>query len=54
MTWLIWNIRGLNKRHKQKEIKQYIKEKHYKLAGLVETKVKEDKAEKVINRIVPN
>lgn len=54
MTWLIWNIRGLNKRHKQKEIKQYIKEKHYKLAGLVETKVKEDKAEKMINRIVPN
>ncbi|XP_019252764.1 PREDICTED: uncharacterized protein LOC109231560 [Nicotiana attenuata] len=53
MTWLIWNIRGLNKRYKQKDIKQYIKDKHIKLAGLVETKVKEGNAGKVISRIVP-
>ncbi|XP_070009747.1 uncharacterized protein [Nicotiana sylvestris] len=48
MTWLIWNIRGLNKRYKQKEINQYIKDKHIKLAGLVETKVKEGNAVKII------
>lgn len=53
MTWLIWNIRGLNKRYKQKEGKQYINEKQIVLASLVERKLKEAKTGMVISRIAP-
>lgn len=44
MTWLIWNMRGINKRYKQKELRKYLQDNHIKIAGLVETKVKENKA----------
>ena len=42
MKWLFWNMRGINKRYKQKEIKMLIKNKVC-LAGLVETRVKNNK-----------
>ncbi|XP_019244422.1 PREDICTED: uncharacterized protein LOC109224288 [Nicotiana attenuata] len=53
MTWIIWNIKGINKRYKQKELKQYLKENHIKIAGLLETRVKENKAPQNANKIVP-
>ncbi|KAK4734020.1 hypothetical protein R3W88_008281 [Solanum pinnatisectum] len=53
MTWVFWNVRGGNKWYKRKELKNYIKSKHIKLAGLVETRVKTHKASQVIQHIVP-
>ncbi|XP_070026606.1 uncharacterized protein [Nicotiana sylvestris] len=51
MTWIIW--RGINKRCKQKERKQYLKENHIKIAGILENRVKENKAPLIDNKIVP-
>ncbi|XP_070017064.1 uncharacterized protein LOC142172435 [Nicotiana tabacum] len=51
MTRLFWNVRGINKRYKQKEIKQYLIENHIKIAGLVEAKVKENNAQHVAGKI---
>lgn len=31
MTWLAWNIWGINKRYKQKELSAYIRENHIKV-----------------------
>ena len=39
MKWFFWNVRGMNKRYKQKKIKLLLKNK-VNLAGLVETRVK--------------
>ena len=39
MKWLFWNVRGMNKMYKQKEIKLLLQNK-VSLAGLVETIVK--------------
>lgn len=50
----MWNIRGLNKRHKQKELSLYPKEKKIKLAGIVETRVKEEKASIILNNVAPS
>ncbi|XP_075074296.1 uncharacterized protein LOC142161947 [Nicotiana tabacum] len=47
MKWLFWNIRGVNKRYKQKEVREYIRSNKIKLVGLVETKVKEENAQKI-------
>ncbi|XP_060181958.1 uncharacterized protein LOC132611557 [Lycium barbarum] len=53
MNWVIWNVRGTNKWYKQKELKNYLKSKHIQLAGFVETRVKEPKAEKIMQHIAP-
>lgn len=50
MEWLRWNMRGINKRYKQKKLTQYLKEQRIKLAGLVETRVKHHKVEKIIKK----
>ncbi|XP_060190886.1 uncharacterized protein LOC132620215 [Lycium barbarum] len=53
MTWLFWNVRGINKRYKQKELKQYLLNKRIKLAGIVETRVKEQNMANRLNKIAP-
>ncbi|XP_070002748.1 uncharacterized protein [Nicotiana sylvestris] len=52
MNWLIWNVRGINKRYKQKELRNYLKTKKNKLAGLVETRTNEHNSKKISNKIV--
>ncbi|XP_075095313.1 uncharacterized protein LOC142173590 [Nicotiana tabacum] len=46
-------MRGINKRYKQKELAKYLKENIIKIAELVETRVKEHRAQAVYNKIVP-
>ncbi|XP_019241803.1 PREDICTED: uncharacterized protein LOC109221818 [Nicotiana attenuata] len=53
MKWLFWNIRGVNKRYKQKEVRKYIRSNKINLVGLVETKVKEENAQKILKYIAP-
>lgn len=52
INWLFWNVRGVNKRYKQKELHNYIRNKNIKLAGLMETRVKEHNFKRVIKAIV--
>lgn len=51
MSWLVWNVKGINKKYKQKVLNNYIKENHIKLVGLVETRVKENKVDVISQRI---
>ncbi|XP_075088499.1 uncharacterized protein LOC142170480 [Nicotiana tabacum] len=53
MTWLFWNVRGINKRYKQKELKQYLIDNQIRLVGLVETRVKENKAQSIATKVAP-
>ncbi|XP_019256484.1 PREDICTED: uncharacterized protein LOC109234895 [Nicotiana attenuata] len=53
MSWMAWNIRGTNKRYKQKELGTYIKENNIKLVGLVETRVKKEKATQISQLVTP-
>ncbi|XP_019265614.1 PREDICTED: uncharacterized protein LOC109243167 [Nicotiana attenuata] len=54
MTMLMWNVRGANQRHKQKELAKYIKDKHITLAGFVKTRVKQHKASVIAPKIAHN
>lgn len=53
MTWLFWNVRGINKRYKQKELKLYLRDNQIRLASLVETRVKENKAQSIARKVDP-
>lgn len=53
MKWLFWNIQGINKSYKQKELKLYLKNKKIKFAGLIKTRVKDHNISKVLNSIAP-
>ncbi|XP_075086042.1 uncharacterized protein LOC142168789 [Nicotiana tabacum] len=52
MNWLFCNIRGVNKRYKHKEVREYIRENKIKLVDLVETKVKEGNAQRISKAII--
>jgi exonuclease III len=54
MNFLIWNVRGLNHPSKQKEVVSIIKRHKISLICLIETRVKENKANKVRTCIVPD
>lgn len=54
INWIFWNVRGVNKRYKQKELHNYIRNKSIKLADLMETRVKEHNSKRVIKAIVPD
>ena len=51
MKWTFWNVRGMNKRYKQKEIKKCLQNNKVTLAGLIETRVKENNTRTTINNI---
>lgn len=53
MNWLVWNIKGVNKKHKQKEFKKMLQMKKISLFGLIETRVKQHKANKILANIAP-
>lgn len=46
-----WNTREINKLHKQKEIKLFMKENKVDIIVLLEHKIKEQKPEKIIQKI---
>ncbi|XP_019248332.1 PREDICTED: uncharacterized protein LOC109227587 [Nicotiana attenuata] len=46
-----WNIRGLNKPFKQKELVLFLKKYKVEVMGLVETRVKENKAKRIAQKI---
>lgn len=53
MKWLIWNVRGINKWYKRKELRNYLKIKNIKLAGFIETRVKKKNAKIISQHIAP-
>lgn len=53
MAWLILNFRGINKWYKQKELKNYLKTKNIKLAGIIKTRVKEHNMKRVSSHTAP-
>lgn len=42
-----WNVRGLNKSSRQLEVGKFLKDNKVVLAGIIETRVKLPKAEKI-------
>lgn len=40
--------------YKQKELKQYLKENHIKVAALLEIRVKENKAQRIASKVAHN
>ena len=53
MKWSFWNVRGMNKRYKQKEIKLLLQQNKASLAGLIETRVKEVNIKATFKAIAP-
>ena len=53
MKWFFWNVRGMNKRYKQKEIKLLLQNNKVTLAGLIETRVKENNVKTILKGIAP-
>ena len=51
MKWSFWNVRRMNKRYKQKEIKKCLQNNKVTLAGLIETRVKDNNNRATINNI---
>lgn len=51
MRLLFWNARGCNKLFKQKEIRQLLLSNKVDIAILLETRVKQEKAQKIIEKI---
>jgi exonuclease III len=54
MNFLIWNVRGLNHPSNQKEVVSMIERHTISLICLIESRVKENKADKVRACIVPD
>jgi hypothetical protein len=53
MKMLVWNVRGLNHPSKQREVQSVIRQKKINLACLIETKVKEKKADLISSFMLP-
>jgi exonuclease III len=53
MKILIWNIRGLNKPLKQREIKKMVSRLNISIVCLVETRVKQDHVLKIRDDMLP-
>lgn len=51
MRILLWNVRGCNKPFKQKEIRVFLHTKKVDVAVLLETRVKKEKAQKIVSKI---
>nr|XP_009590938.1 uncharacterized protein LOC104088038 [Nicotiana tomentosiformis] len=50
--WIVtWNVRGLNKVYKQKELRLFIRENNIVLIAILEHRVKENKAGQVIKKV---
>ena len=42
MKIVMWNVRGMNKKERQREVRDLIKKEKPDLVGLVETKIREN------------
>jgi len=51
MTILVWNVRGMNKKKRGQDVRDYINKLKPYIIGLIETKVKFSKARRVLNCI---
>ena len=49
-----WNIRGVSRPFKQKELRLWINRNHLCLVGVLETRVRERNATQIINSIAPS
>lgn len=49
-----WNLRGLNDPLKQSEARKWVKNNNLSLVGLIEHKIKEPKAQKIVNIMFPH
>lgn len=54
MSGFFWNIRGFNKKEKQRVVKDWIHQSKFDFGCLIETKVKESKAERLVRSIFPD
>ncbi|KAK4732287.1 hypothetical protein R3W88_025275 [Solanum pinnatisectum] len=53
MQLVTWNIRGMNKLHKQKELKLFVKENKVSIIAVLEHKIKENMANKIVRKTLP-
>lgn len=53
MKWVVWNVTGINKRYKHKELRIYLKINKISLAGLVDTRVEENKVINIAKLVAP-
>ncbi|XP_019225075.1 PREDICTED: uncharacterized protein LOC109206683 [Nicotiana attenuata] len=53
MSVITWNVRGMNKTYKQKEVKEFVRINNKTVIALVEHKVKYLKANEIIKKIAP-
>ncbi|KAL1199939.1 hypothetical protein V5N11_018346 [Cardamine amara subsp. amara] len=51
MSCFFWNIRGLNKKNKQKVIRDWIRSNSFQFGCLLETKLKQNRAESVASSV---
>lgn len=51
MRLILWNVRGCNKPFKQKEIKLFLQKNKADVAVLLETRVKKEKAQKILKKV---
>jgi len=51
MSGFFWNIRGFNKQGKHGVVRDWINKGNYDFGCLIETKIKESKAERIVNSV---
>ena len=53
MSGFYWNIRGFNKASKQEMVKEWVKKRGFQFGCLIETRVKENKIRRIVNKVFP-
>ncbi|XP_019267319.1 PREDICTED: uncharacterized protein LOC109244651 [Nicotiana attenuata] len=53
MSVVTWNVRGMNKTYKQKEVKEFVRINNKAVIAIVEHRVKDLKANEIIKKIAP-
>lgn len=54
MSGFYWNIRGFNKLSKHRVVKEWVRKGGFQFGCLIETRVKENKAKKILETVFPN
>ena len=49
-----WNIRGVSRPFKQKELRSWIQKNHLSMVGVLETRVQESSSPQILNSIIPS
>lgn len=53
MTGFFWNVRGFNRTSKHKVVHNRIQNKGLQFGAILETRVKENKAEHIVSSVFP-